>query len=140
MSNQVAERSRLIQVRSALLRAARDFFDKQAWPEVTTSLLTSMTGSCENVERLFRLPYFGTEAHLSQTSQLQLEHIIITTQEPAWTITHSFRAEEEVDKRHLTEFVLIEPEVIGFRLDDIINLQQDLIMHLQSGCSRKFLI
>jgi asparaginyl-tRNA synthetase len=127
---ELKQRERLIAVRGELLKGARDFFYDKQWPEVTTSLLTSMTGSCENVEHLFRLPYFNAEAHLSQTSQLQLEHLIITTGKPAWTITHSFRAEKEVDDRHLTEFILIEPEVFGYDLDQIITLQQDLIHNL----------
>ncbi len=80
------------------------------WVEVPT--LTKITGACENVDTLYSVDHFGTEAYLAQTGQLYLE-AKIPSHKKVWTIITSSRAESLVDGRHLNQFTLIEFEHLG---------------------------
>ena len=80
------------------------------WVEVPT--LTKITGACENVDTLYNVDHFGTEAYLAQTGQLYLE-AKIPSHKKVWTIITSSRAESVVDERHLNQFTLIEFEHLG---------------------------
>ncbi len=103
--------------------------------QITTSSITSASGSCDDPLSLFKLPYFDGSAFLVQTSQIQLEYVTIVTGEPVWTITRSFRAEPKVDDRHLTEFTLVECEAPHCTLDQLMDLEEALITCLV-GCVR----
>ena len=74
--------------------------------------ITRATGSCENIYTLFGLNYFGEQAYLSQTGQLYLEALTPFLSK-VWCVGPSFRAEDRVDGRHLTEFTLLELEFKG---------------------------
>jgi asparaginyl-tRNA synthetase len=74
--------------------------------------MTKATGSCENFMTVFELDYFGKRVYLSQTGQLYLE-VLTPFLKKVWCVIHSFRAEPDVDSRHLTEFPLIELEFEG---------------------------
>jgi asparaginyl-tRNA synthetase len=60
------------------------------------------------------LDYYGRDAHLSQSAQLQLEALVLRLRRPVYTINNSFREENYDDPeskgRRLSEFTLIEPE------------------------------
>jgi len=99
-------------VEAALLKGARDFFIKEGFIEVNAPHITKATGSCENINTLFALDYFGIQGYLSQTQQLYLEAMIPKLKK-VWCIGPSFRAEPESDNRHLTEFPLLEIEFEG---------------------------
>ena len=102
----------IVSIEAELLRAGRQYFDTHGFTEVVTPHITKITGSCENIDTLFGLDYFGKEAYLVQTGQLYLEALI-----PAlgnvFCVGPSFRAEPSVDSRHLTEFTLMEIEFPG---------------------------
>jgi asparaginyl-tRNA synthetase len=99
-------------VEAALLKGARDFFIKEGFIEVNAPHITKATGSCENINTLFVLDYFGIQGYLSQTQQLYLEAMIPRLKK-VWCVGPSFRAEPEADSRHLTEFPLLEIEFEG---------------------------
>ncbi len=104
----------LIRLRGTLLKAIRNFMEREDFVEVTTPTITSLTGACEDFSTLFPLDYFGNKAFLTQTAQLHLEPLVHSQAlRRVYSINHSYRAESRADHRHLTEFVLIEPE-IGF--------------------------
>jgi asparaginyl-tRNA synthetase len=104
----------LIKVRSVALRALRDALLKKGYDEVTTSSLVNVAGSCENPNASFTLNYYGKEAHLSQSAQLQLEALVLRLKKGFFTVTSSFREEDYEDPdapgRRLSEFTLVEPE------------------------------
>lgn len=106
------EISEVARIESALLRGARKYFDKNGYTEVVVPHLTRATGSCENMNTLFEVNYFGRRAFLSQTAQLYLESLIPRLKK-VWCVGPSFRAETKVDNRHLVEFPLIELELEG---------------------------
>lgn len=95
-----------------LLKRAREYLDKKGFLEIVVPHIVSATGSCEIIDTLFKLPYFGNEAYLTQTAQLYLEALVPFLGN-VWTFGSSFRAEQRVDDRHLTEFSLLELEFEG---------------------------
>ena len=110
------EMQAIVKIESAILKGIRNYFEKGGFVEIVVPHITKVTGACENLSTLFELDYFGRRAYLSQTGQLFLE-ILSPVFQKVWCTIHSFRAEPEVDDRHLTEFTLIEIEFLG-------NLQQ----------------
>src|SRR6266480_7302112 len=123
----------LIRLRGALLKAIRNFMESEDFVEVTTPTITSLTGACEDFSTLFPLEYFGNKAFLTQTAQLHLEPLIHSQAlRRVYSINHSFRAEPRADHRHLTEFILIEPEIGFGDLDTVIDIEQQLVSRLVS--------
>src|SRR5678815_3897424 len=108
----VGRRNRdLTLLRATALQSVRYVLQQHGFVEVFTPEITSATGACENTSTLFGLDYFGKTAFLRQTSQLDLEYLVVRDDIPrVYTIGKSFRAEPRVDDRHLTEFTLIEIE------------------------------
>ncbi len=106
------EMQALAKVESSLLAGARKYIQGQGFIEINTPHITKATGSCENIFTVFPLDYFGKRSYLSQTGQLYLE-VLTPSLKKVWTTIHSFRAEPDVDSRHLTEFPLIEIEFEG---------------------------
>lgn len=105
----------LIDIRRDTLAVIRDFLEHEGFTEVLTAVLVNIAGSCENPYASFKLPFYGKEAHLSQSAQLQLEKIVVSLKRRVFTVNNSFRAESfedpEAEGRRLSEFTLIEPEM-----------------------------
>ncbi len=123
----------IAQVEAAVIKGARNYFDKMNYTELVTPHLTRATGSCENVATMFEVDFFGERAYLAQTGQLYLESLIPDLGKVA-TIGSSFRAEPSVDDRHLTEFTLAEiefpiavPGRMGELLSEVENLVRSMI-------------
>ncbi len=127
----------LLNVRATTLRTIRDFLNLNGFTEVTTSSLVNIAGSCENPHASFKLNYYGKQAHLSQSAQLQLEALVIRLKRPVYTVNNSFREENfedpEAKGRRLSEFTLIEPEMpltdmhTDWALQEIIRILTQII-------------
>jgi len=104
----------IVKVEASLLKGFREYMDLKGFIEVQVPHITKATGACENIATMFSLDYFGRRAYLTQTAQLHLEILsqLIDTGR-VYTLIRSFRAEPEVDDRHLTEFSLFEFEHLG---------------------------
>ena len=121
----------LIRLRGALLKAIRNFMESEDFVEVTTPTITSLTGACEDFSTLFPLEYFGNKAFLTQTAQLHLEPLVHSqTLRRVYSINHSYRAEPRADHRHLTEFVLVEPEIGFGNLQILLDCEERLVSHI----------
>ena len=105
----------LLDVRDAASWAIRQFFRREGFTEVTTATIVNIAGSCENPYASFPLEFYGGEAYLSQSAQLQLEPIVIRLKRKVFTSAMSFRAENYDDPespgRRLSEFSLAEIEM-----------------------------
>jgi asparaginyl-tRNA synthetase len=110
----VGVRIDIAKVESSLLKGFREYMDSQGFIEVQVPHITKATGACENVATMFYLDYFGRRVYLTQTAQLHLEVLsqVIDTGK-VYTLIRSFRAEPDVDDRHMTEFSLFEFEHVG---------------------------
>lgn len=127
----------LVKVRDVALTGIRQELRSQEYIEVTTSSLVNIAGSCENPNASFKLDYYGREAHLSQSAQIQLEALVMRLRNGFFTVNNSFREEHyddpEAKGRRLSEFTLIEPEKpyesIGYEqaLDKLIEGQTKVI-------------
>ncbi len=113
------------QLRSDLLRAARDWFIQNSFLEIQVPHITGATGSCEwfpNAMPVMMYNESGGEANmfLRQTGQLYLEAFTVAHNR-VYTIGPSFRQEKKVTDRHLCEFTLIEFESRDFELDGLMD-------------------
>lgn len=100
-------REQLRQVRDAALDALQAYYKELGLTRIRVPLVVPITGACENVATLYRLP--GRPGrYLAQTGQLSLE-VELENHTGVYCITSSFRADEP-DDRHLNEFCLIEEE------------------------------
>jgi len=121
----------LIRLRGTLLKSIRNFMESEDFVEVTTPTITSLTGACEDFSTLFPLEYFGNKAFLTQTAQLHLEPLVHSqTLRRVYSVNHSYRAEPRADHRHLTEFVLIEPEIGFGNLQTLLDIEERLVSTL----------
>ena len=104
----------LTDLRANTLKAFRDELTDRGYTEVTTASLVNIAGSCENPHASFTLNYYGRDAHLSQSAQLQLEALVLRLKKGFFTVNNSFREENyddpDAEGRRLSEFTLIEPE------------------------------
>ena len=127
----------LIHVRADALQGIETALTERDYTKVTTSSLLNIVGSCENPNASFTLNYYGREAHLSQSAQIQLEALTMRLREGVYTVNNSFREEDYVDPatagRRLSEFTLVEPEkpypdaTAQEALDQIIDEQEHVI-------------
>ena len=94
-----------------------------------TPILTA--SDCEGSGELFSVVadkknFFGKEAKLSVSGQLQAEAFALATGR-VYTFGPTFRAENSHTARHLAEFWMIEPEVAFCGLQDIMVLAEDYV-------------
>jgi len=104
------KRDAVVKIEAELLKGARAYFEANGFTEVVVPHITRATGSCENMDTLFGLDFFGRQAYLRQTGQLYLESFVPRLGR-VYCVGPSFRAEPTVDDRHLTEFTLVEIEL-----------------------------
>jgi len=102
----------IAKIEAELIKGARKYFEENGFTEVIVPHITKATGSCENINTLFEVDHFGQKSYLVQTGQLYLESLI-PKMGNVFCTGSSFRAEPDVDERHLTEFQLLEIEFPG---------------------------
>ncbi len=107
-----AQRAALAKIEHLLLKGFRAYMYDAGFIEIQAPHITKATGACENIDTMFELDYFGRKTYLTQTAQLQLE-VLSQFLGRVFTLIRSFRAEPDVDDRHLTEFSLFEFEHVG---------------------------
>ena len=128
--------SAVFRVRSCLAMAIHEFFQNQGFVYVHTPIITSMDG--EGAGNMFRVTtidnqefekdFFGKEAHLAVTGQLQVEAFCMAFRD-VYTFGPTFRAENSNTTTHAAEFWMIEPEIAFADLEDNMDLIEDLIKY-----------
>jgi asparaginyl-tRNA synthetase len=114
-------------LRALFIQSARSWLNQHNFSEVHCPIL--ITAACEGGSTLFPVDYFQRQAYLSQSVQLYQE-AAITSLEKVYSIEPSFRAEKSRTRRHLTEFWQIEAEAAHASLEDIMNIQEALLVHV----------
>lgn len=117
----------ILEIRTELVRAIRDFFDGRGYRLIDTPLLTP--SACEGTTTLFETEYFDQKAYLSQSGQLYNEATAMAFGK-VYCFGPTFRAERSKTRKHLIEFWMVEPEVAFATLDDIIQLGEDLVLYI----------
>lgn len=117
----------ILQIRTELIKAIRDFFDNRGFRLMDTPILTP--SACEGTTTLFETEYFDQKAYLSQSGQLYNEATAMAFGK-VYCFGPTFRAEKSKTRKHLIEFWMVEPEVAFATLEDITELGEDLIIYI----------
>jgi asparaginyl-tRNA synthetase len=126
------------ELRSKLLSAARSWFDRNSFTEISVPHITGATGSCEWFPNAMPVAMYNERGEeldmfLRQTGQLYLEAFTVAHNR-VYTIGPSFRQERKVTNRHLCEFMLIEFEGRDYQLDGLMDLVESLLKSMyQAG-------
>lgn len=114
----------ILTVRAEVMRACREYLDKNGFLEVTAPVLTP--NACEGTSTLFSTKYFEEMAYLSQSGQLYNEATIMAL-ERVYCFGPTFRAEKSKTRRHLTEFWMLEPEAAFMDFEGLLRLEEDML-------------
>ncbi len=116
-----------IEIHNHVVHRVRHFLREHGYVEIPVPELTPATGSCEVVDSMFSMDYFGTLAFPRQTGQLYLEEVVARGIDAVYCEGESLRKERKVDARHLTEFKLIEIEKKDMSLEELCDFQEALL-------------
>jgi len=111
-------------VKAELLRACREFLDREEVLEVTPPILSG--NAAEGGAEAFQIDYFGRPGYLSQTAQLYLEALLFP-HERVYALTPSFRAEKSRTPRHLTEYLHLEVELAWCDLAGLLDFMERMV-------------
>jgi asparaginyl-tRNA synthetase len=121
-----------IDIHNRVVHRIRQFLQDEGYVEIPVPELTPATGSCEVVDSMFSLDYFGALAFPRQTGQLYLEEIVARGFDAVYCEGESLRKEWKVDERHLTEFKLIEIERRDMSLEELCDFEENLLKDVAS--------
>ncbi len=139
----------MTRIRNCAAFAIHSFFNQQGFCWVNTPILTG--SDCEGAGEMFRvstldlcnLPrddagqvdfsqdFFGSEAHLTVSGQLQAESYCLAMSK-VYTFGPTFRAENSHTSRHLSEFWMVEPEIAFADLNGVVSLAEQFLKHIAS--------
>jgi asparaginyl-tRNA synthetase len=117
----------VLKVRHEVIRAIREYFDDRGFVLIDAPILTP--NACEGTTTLFETNYFDTKAYLSQSGQLYMEAACMAFKK-VYCFGPTFRAEKSKTRRHLIEFWMVEPEIAYATLDDIMELEEGVTLHV----------
>jgi asparaginyl-tRNA synthetase len=116
----------IIRVRHEIIKAVRDYFDSHGFTLVDTPIFTP--AACEGTTTLFEVNYFDDDkAYLTQSGQLYNEATAMAFGK-VYTFGPTFRAEKSKTRRHLTEFLMVEPEMAYATLEDVKRVAEEMIL------------
>ncbi|MCP3916556.1 MAG: asparagine--tRNA ligase [bacterium] len=125
----------ILRIRDAVITALRGFFDERGFICVDSPMFTP--AACEGTSTLFEVDYFDDEkAFLTQSGQLYAEASALAFGK-VYCFGPTFRAEKSKTRRHLTEFWMLEPEVAFADLDDVMQLAEDMLVHVVKEVLRR---
>jgi asparaginyl-tRNA synthetase len=137
----------VLRVRSAAARAIHDFFQERGFVLLHAPIIT--LSDAEGAGEMFRVStldakapplaedgsvdfgrdFFGDEAHLTVSGQLEAEIAALALGD-VYTFGPTFRAENSNTSRHLAEFWMVEPEMAFCDLDGDVALAEAFLKHL----------
>jgi asparaginyl-tRNA synthetase len=124
----------LLRVRDAVVTALRGFFDQRGFVCMDSPMFTP--NACEGTSTLFEVGYFDRKAYLTQSGQLYAEASAMAFGK-VYCFGPTFRAEKSKTRRHLTEFWMLEPEVAFATLEDVLELCEDMLVHVVAEVLRR---
>ena len=120
----------IMRVRHQMWMSVMTFFHERGYLSIHTPLITF--SDCEGAGEAFKVDggkdFFHKPASLTVSGQLEGE-MAATALGRIFTCGPTFRAEHSDTPRHLSEFWMVEPEMVWHDLDDAIEVAQDLITH-----------
>ena len=119
----------ILRIRATIIRELRNWLDNAGYLLVDTPIITPAAG--EDTTTLFDIDYFGEPAYLAQTGQLYNEANIGAFGK-VYCFGPTFRAEKSKTRRHVMEFWMMEIEVAFMKLDELMDVEEQMISHVVS--------
>jgi len=127
--------SAMSRVRHTVAKAIHRFFDERGFAWIATPIITSAdaegAGAMFRVSTLDKEHFFGREAYLTVSGQLNVEAYCLAMSK-VYTFGPTFRAENSNTSRHLAEFWMIEPEIAFASLKEDADLAEALLKYVFS--------
>ncbi|MBW2273796.1 MAG: asparagine--tRNA ligase [Deltaproteobacteria bacterium] len=140
----------VLRVRNAASRAIHDFFQERGFIHLHSPIVT--LSDAEGAGEMFRVStldaaspprgedgavdfsqdFFGSEAHLTVSGQLEAE-IAALSHSRVYTFGPTFRSENSNTTRHLAEFWMVEPELAFCDLSQVAELAEEFLKELFSA-------
>ncbi len=117
----------IFKIRHSVLKAVREFLDKQGFIEVNTPKIIAT--ATEGGAALFPIFYYDREAFLAQSPQLYKEQLTMAL-ERVFEIGPIFRAEPSRTMRHLAEATSIDVEQAFVNYEDVMSLLEQMITYV----------
>jgi lysyl-tRNA synthetase class 2 len=113
--------------RSRIIKAIRDFLDKQGFLEVETPMMHNIPGGAAG--RPFKTHHneYHMDLYLRIAPELYLKQLLVGGFDKVYEINRSFR-NEGVSTRHNPEFTMLEIYAAYANYEDMMKLAQDLII------------
>jgi nondiscriminating aspartyl-tRNA synthetase len=122
------ERRAVFSLRSTLLAAMTEWFEREGYEEVDTPLISA--GGAEGGADLFPVHYYGREAFLSQSPQLYKQMLVTAGFDKLYEVGTAFRAEDFATSRHVSEIAMFDVE-LGYVEDhhDVMDVQEESLRY-----------
>ncbi|MBS1518672.1 MAG: asparagine--tRNA ligase [Bacteroidetes bacterium] len=118
----------ILRVRNEIIQSIRDYMYNNGFILFDTPIFTP--NACEGTSTLFATDYFDLgKAYLSQSGQLYAEAGALALGK-VYTLGPTFRAENSMTRRHLTEFWMMEPEIAYCDIDEDMDLIEDFLEYV----------
>lgn len=145
----------VMRIRHALAFAVHQFFNDKGFVYWHSPIITG--SDCEGAGEMFRVTtfelnnapttedgsidfkkdFFGKETNLTVSGQLEAELGALALSE-VYTFGPTFRAENSNTSRHLSEFWMLEPEMVFYDISDNMDLAEEFlkyaIQHVLDNC------
>lgn len=118
----------ILKIRNEIIQSIRDYMYENGFILFDTPIFTP--NACEGTSTLFATDYFDMgKAYLSQSGQLYAEAGALALGK-VYTLGPTFRAENSMTRRHITEFWMMEPEMAYYDIDDDMDLIEDFLEYV----------
>lgn len=118
----------IMRIRNEIIMAIREYMYNNNFILFDAPIFTP--NACEGTSTLFATDYFDLgKAYLSQSGQLYAEAGAMALGK-VYTLGPTFRAENSMTRRHITEFWMMEPEMAYYDLNDNMNLIEDFLEYV----------
>ena len=117
----------IMRVRNRIIQAIHAYFQEEGYIQMDAPILTG--NAVEGTSTLFGMDYFDDAAYLTQSGQLHGEAMAFAHGK-IYTFGPTFRAEKSKTRRHLTEFWMIEPEMMFYDLAMNMEVADELLARI----------
>ncbi len=124
-----AESREVFRARARIIREIRAFLDKRDFLEVETAVLNYVTGGASARPFSTHFNALNTDMHLRISLELPLKKLIAGGLERVYELGRVFR-NEGLSKKHNPEFTMIEFYQAYATFDDLMQLTEELFVHL----------
>lgn len=118
----------ILRVRNEIIQSIREYMYNNGFVLFDTPIFTP--NACEGTSTLFATDYFDLgKAYLAQSGQLYAEAGALALGK-VYTLGPTFRAENSMTRKHITEFWMMEPEMAYYDINDNMDLIEDFLTYV----------